>query len=134
MGMDGMRHAEAGPESSEARGRSEWKDETGERGGAIAAFLERHFSAGYDSASRYDPLVELHLSGTNRDVFDAIVSGDAMPVEARTFYESGKPSQIHAVFAGGRTGHNIDVYLKGRALDDFLKEGRDGNGDDRTGE
>jgi len=94
-----------------------WEDETGKHSQAIIDFL----ASGVITSSGYDSLVELHFSGTNRDVFDGISKGTEKPLSVNCYYENNIVKQIHVVFAGVNT-QNIDVYLQGRALDDYLSQ------------
>lgn len=97
---------------------SEWKNETIERGESIRSFLETHS----DNRPHYDSTTDLHFSGSNIDVVQKIKEGTAAINEVSVFYDNGKIQQIHIVFDSEGSGHNIDVYLKNKALEDYLSE------------
>jgi|SRR3989344_901596 len=100
-----------------------WQNETKQRNSSCVSFLQKYLNQSEEGGVvHYDSLSELHFSGTNRGVFDKIQEGNGIINEISTLYESGKAVQIHVVFDAEGQGHNIDVYLKGRALADYLNE------------
>lgn len=100
--------------------KTEWKNETSQRQASVCEFLKNHFSQSMDSHKQYDSISELHTSGTNVDVLQKIGKGEAMVNEVSLYYENDKPKQVHIVFDSEGKGHNIDVYISGRALEDYL--------------
>ncbi|MDR3559026.1 MAG: hypothetical protein P4L62_03140 [Candidatus Pacebacteria bacterium] len=102
--------------------KSEWKTETEKHEGGVSDFLKNYLGKDINERPRYDSSLELHFSGTNRVVHDKISQGTANVVSVNIFYVNNKPDQIHIVFDGEHQGHNLDVYLKGKALEDYLGE------------
>ena len=100
---------------------SEWKNETEKHQDKMAEFLKNYFDREAEERPRYDWFSDLHFSGTNVDTLDKIKNGTAKIISINVFYVAGKIEQIHAVFDGEKGGHNIDVYLKKKALDDYLE-------------
>lgn len=100
--------------------KTEWKNETGQRENSVREFLKNHFGRPADSRQRYDSSSELHTSGTNAEVFPKISEGKAVINEISLYYENDKPKQAHVVFDSEGKGHNIDVYMSGKALEDYL--------------
>lgn len=70
----------------------------------------------------YDGITEFHFSGMNSKVLTAIYQGSILPDSLDIYYKDNQPEQIHAVYKGGDTGHSIDVYISGQALQDFLEQ------------
>ena len=102
--------------------KSEWKNETEKRRNNLVEFLKNNIKVDLNERSHYDSMSDLHFSGTNRVVFDEIAEGTANLISIETFYINGEIEQIHMVFDGENQGQNIDVYLKKKALEDYLKE------------
>jgi hypothetical protein len=99
----------------------EWKNQTVELGKKVAKFIV-DFYAGKFEAKRYDPISDLHFSGSGGDsgIMEEIKQGKAPLISVNTFMENGRPTQIHAIF-GTNNGNNVDIYFKGKALEDLLK-------------
>jgi len=97
--------------------KNEWKDETEERQDGLIEFLKNN-----TGKKEYNSFSDLHFSGTNRTVFDKIVSGTANILKVDVFYVDNKIEQIHLVFDSEHQGHNIDVYLYRKALKDYLEK------------
>ena len=91
-----------------------------ERGQSIQEFLGQHLRRGVGKPSRYDSLTELHFSGTNTNAIQELNDDRANILDIQTLYESGQPQQIHIVIAARGVGQNLDIYIKGKALDDYL--------------
>lgn len=98
--------------------KNSWQNETEKRSISVIKFL-KNLSG---DTSRYDSILELHFSGSNLQVMEKIMKGEGKIVEVQVFYEDGKETQIHVVFDSEGQGQNIDVYIKGKALDDYLNE------------
>ena len=107
-------------EASREGDRSGWENETQKHTDSIVAFLKRHEESTKEDRPKYDHISDLHFSGTNRDVFGKIKNGTAVITEVSILYEAGEPKQVHVVFDSEGKGHNIDVYLQNKALDDYL--------------
>lgn len=98
-----------------------WVNETMERKTTVTQFLSRYFKTRMATGARhYDAIGELHFSGSNIVVMDKIKLGTAEPIEVNVYYEDGEIKQIHAVYASEGQGHNIDVYITEKALEDYL--------------
>lgn len=97
--------------------KNEWKDETQKHKDNLVKFLKNN-----TGKKRYDWFSDLHFSGTNTTVYGKIVNGTANVLRVAVFYVNDKIEQIHVVFDGEHQGHNIDVYLCGKALEDYLKD------------
>jgi len=99
-----------------------WENETNEHKDSVPAFLASYLQGADVQGVHYDPITELHFSGTNRDLLDKIVLGAAKPQEVSCFYEGGRIKQIHVVFSAEGKGEDIDVYLLSSALEGYLGE------------
>lgn len=99
-----------------------WENETSQRGGSLKSFLQQYSERNPDSKERYDNLTELHFSGTNVETIEKIKKGTGKLSGVNVFYKDGEIAQVHAVFDGEGHRHNIDVYLKGKALEDYLNQ------------
>ena len=110
------------PEKPKSHVESEWKTETEEHRDAVSRFLQEYLTTPLEQRKTYDSLSGLHFSGANSRVMPKIAEGTAAIVKVDVFYESGKPNQVHVVFDSEGAGHNIEVYLKARALSDYLGE------------
>lgn len=109
------------PEQETNAGPDGWRDETAPRAESLGRFLQKHLTAlSGGEPTKYDSISKLHFSGTNRKVFDKIAQGTAHITRINVFYQNGKAEQIHIVFDSEGTGQNIDVYLRVKALDDYL--------------
>ena len=51
-----------------------------------------------------------------------IKTGEAEPKQINVYYEEDEIKQIHILYDSEGKGHNIDVYLKGEAIEDYLQE------------
>lgn len=111
---------ETSEQKSEKGGFSGWKNETEERSFSVSVFLEKHFKKPLKERSRYDSFTELHFSGTNSEVMQKIRERSADILEVNVLYKNDNPGQIHVVFSSEGKGHNIDVYLAGKALEEYL--------------
>jgi len=100
--------------------KNEWKNETEERENSLVEFLKNNSKANSKERPRYDAISDLHFSGTNSFVFDKISEGTAKVGRIDVFFVNNKIEQIHVVFDGENNGHNIDVYLNKKALEDYL--------------
>ena len=98
---------------------SGWKTETEEHREYVRRFLQNYLSTPYEGRREYDPLVGLHISGLNTSVLRKIGEGTANIISVSTLYEGPMSRQIHVVFDSEGTGQNIDVYLRGQALEDY---------------
>lgn len=98
---------------------SGWKNETVKWQPAVISFLNNYGRLLQESRSRYDGFNELHFSGTNGQVIRKIWEGAVTPIEVNVYYEKGIPMQIHAIFDSENSGHSIDVYFQGKALEDL---------------
>ncbi|QQS15396.1 MAG: hypothetical protein IPK84_03425 [Candidatus Moraniibacteriota bacterium] len=106
---------------SETYSEDSWKDTTQQDHDSVKDFLKDHAQTPIEQRSRYDSLTELHFSGTNTTVNERISDGSAKILYIKRFPNIETPKQIHIVFEGEGAGHNIDVYLKGRALNNYLE-------------
>lgn len=94
-----------------------WENEKEFRKDAVEKFLQKNLAS-----SKYDSLVELHISGSNLNVMEKVKKGNAKMIELNSFYQKGIAKQVHVVFDGEGTGHNIDIYISGGALEDLLND------------
>ena len=106
-----------------------WKNETSERKDSIVEFIKDYFEnrrtqrqEGNERIEEYDSFTELHFSGSNFDVLTKIKTGKAEPKQINVYYEGDEIKQIHVLYDSEGKGHNIDVYLKGSAIEDYLKD------------
>lgn len=105
-----------------------WENETAQRSGSVRDFLHAHFDKQFGKAGseelpdRYDAMTELHFSGMNGEVLNKIKNGEAIPERINIYYEGDEIKQMHAVYNGDNSGQNIDVYINGKALEDFLSQ------------
>ena len=100
-----------------------WQNETETRKDSIVSFLRAYFesqSEDKDKKKEYDNISDLHFSGSNWKVLGKIKKGSATINTIEVLYNDGKVKQIHIVFDNENTGHNIDVYLENKALEDYL--------------
>lgn len=107
----------------------QWIDETQKRGGSVNKFITEHYKKinvsgqGVDKGAKsYDPYVEFHSSGSNHELFSKIKSGELEPDRVNVYYEGDEIKQIHAVYYSEGQGHNIDIYISGKALEDYSNE------------
>jgi hypothetical protein len=110
------------PEQPKNQVESGWKTETEWHRDRTGRFLQDYLSTPDGQRKRYDPLIELHISGHNPTILPKIAEGTAKITRVNTFYEKGEPTQIHVVFDSEGKGHSMDAYLKGQALEDYLNE------------
>ncbi len=101
-----------------------WKKETAERAEKVTAFMRGYFRVPRESRPQYDQIAELHFSGSNAEVMRELSEGTAEVEEVSVLYENGEPIQIHIVFSGREKGPNIDAYIQGKALTDYLAESK----------
>lgn len=99
----------------------DWGDTTQQDCSPMTDFLKNFMQMPIGERPRYDSLTELHFSGTNTDTNEKIAKGNGDILYVKRFPNNKNPQQIHVVFDGKGTGHNIDIYLKGNALRDYLK-------------
>lgn len=98
----------------------EWREETEARRDSVNQFLANYLGMELHERPRYDSITGLHFSGQNSHVMREIVSGQANLLDVEVFYEGDEVTQIHAVFDSRNKGHNIDVYMRENALQDYL--------------
>lgn len=122
---------ENGNESFESK--QGWIDETSEHGGSIIKFIKKYFINKFagnrisDKKTKdYDSFTELHFSGSNINVMARIQKEEIEPKIVKVFYDGNKAAQMHVLFDSNGQGHNIDVYLSGKALEDYLNEKEEG--------
>lgn len=106
-----------------------WRDTTQQDCSPMTNFLKNFMQIPIEERPRYDSLTELHFSGTNTDTNEEIANGKGNILSVKRFPNNENPQQIHVVFDGKKMGHNIDVYLKGIALQDYLKSIQENKGD-----
>ncbi|MEK9155524.1 MAG: hypothetical protein AAB839_02645 [Patescibacteria group bacterium] len=127
----------AGARSDQEPVKEGWHDETAERWDGLLAFTRRigreQSPEARDTArasgariTLYDSLTELHYSPGDQEThmfWMRTPEDNAEPTmrEVEVQYKGGKLSQIHGYLTFGR-GQGTDVYLKGKALADFLAE------------
>ena len=107
----------------------QWKDEISERKSSIVEFFKNYFKSGRmqkegesEEMKDYDSFTELHFSGSNFDVLTKVKTGEVEPKQVNVYYEEDEIKQIHVLYDSEGKGHNIDVYLKGSAIEDYLKD------------
>ena len=105
-----------------------WEDETSERKDSVAKFIKDYFEsrktekqAANEEIKDYDSFVELHFSGLNINILPKIKTGEAEPKQVDVYYNGDEIERMHILYDSGGKGHNIDVYLKGKAIEDYLK-------------
>ena len=106
-----------------------WKDETSERKDSIVKFIKDYFEnrrtktrGESEEMKDYDSFTELHFSGSNFDVLTKVKTGEVEPKQVNVYYEGDEIKQMHILYDSEGKGHNIDVYLKGSAIEDYLKD------------
>ena len=109
--------------------RQRWEDETSERKGSIAEFIKNYFEnrkigkqEGDERIEDYDSFTEFHFSGLNFDVLTKVKKGEVEPEQVNVYYEGKEIKQIHVLYNSEGKGQNLDVYLKERALEDYLRD------------
>lgn len=110
-----------------------WINETSHHSDSIIKFIKEYFInkfAGNQISGKrtkdYDSFTELHFSGSNNNVMARIQKGEMGPKRINVFYDGNKAAQMHVLFDSNGQGHNIDVYLSGKALEDYLNEKEEG--------
>ena len=66
-------------------------------------------------------LYEHTFSGSNADVLAKIKTGEVEPKQVDIYYNGDEIEQMHIIYDSEGKGHNINVYLKGKAIEDYLK-------------
>lgn len=106
-----------------------WKDETSHRKDSIVEFIKNYFEnrrtqreVDNEKMKDYDSFVELHFSGANINVNSRIKTGEVEPKQINVYYEGDEIKQMHIIYDSEGKGHNVDVYLKGKAIEDYLEE------------
>lgn len=91
-----------------------WVDEVENYKNEIKFFI-------YIAKSRnYDSMTEFHLSGMNSKVLEKIYNRTVLPEKVQFFYKNNIPERIHVSYNGEGTGQQLDFYISGKALNDFL--------------
>ncbi len=95
---------------------TDWVERTTQFHASVAEFMrERIAESRQDSRSTdYDMFNEFHISGSDGNVFTLIEDGNALQF-IKVFYRSGVPEKMHFRVDGSTN----DVYISGRALNDF---------------
>jgi hypothetical protein len=91
-----------------------WKNETEKYSLKIVGFVSN--LKGED----YDHITEFHISGMNSDVLEKMKNGTVNPEKVEVYYEKDIIKNFHVLYNGEDRGQNIDLYISGRALEDFL--------------
>jgi hypothetical protein len=101
-----------------------WKLETEVHEEELPRFLSEYLSRGKDDRKvAQENSLDLQFSGSNPTLFEGIVAGTAEVSEIQTLYGTdGRPQQIHIVFSPEGKGSNIDVYIQGQVLEDYLRQ------------
>ena len=63
----------------------------------------------------------LEFSGGGIKIMDRVQQGSIVPNKVAVLYEDGKITQIHILFET-QQGHDLDAYLTGQVLEEFLKK------------
>lgn len=95
-----------------------WVDETEFYKNKVVDFIKNYYS----SEHGYNSITEFHISGDNSKVLRGAYNGEVLPTKIEFWYEHNNPKQIHVLYEGQDTGHSIDFYISGKALEDFLVE------------
>ncbi|KKW21492.1 MAG: hypothetical protein A2W52_04605 [Candidatus Taylorbacteria bacterium RIFCSPHIGHO2_02_49_25] len=95
-----------------------WKNETGMRAGALKDFLVEALHREF--RNRYDDPTELYFSGSSPEM-ENVQRGSIPPASVRVLYQNGEITKVHAYYPSNR-GQSLDVYVSGKALEDFLKK------------
>lgn len=101
------------------------RNETEARRDTAADFLKRYLierGSGKDPRVEYDGVTELHFSGGSLENYGKLRSGTAILYRIDGLYEDGKLKMLHIIVSPDGTGYggNTDVYIEGRALEDYL--------------
>lgn len=72
--------------------------------------------------AHYDHVTEFHISGYNSSVLTQALNGEIDPDAVNVYYENNKPQKIHLLYRNQDKGQDIDLYVSGRALNDFLSK------------
>jgi hypothetical protein len=106
------------PETQEASVQSGWIDETNIHREQVSSFF-KEYSHNSDRLERQYG-TELHFSGGNMDVREEIYDGNAEIERIDSLYENGELSKMHIIFSAHGKDQNMDAYLSGQALADYL--------------
>ena len=98
---------------------SGWKMEIGEHADQINLFLQQYLKTPHEQRQRYSDL-ELQFSGYTSSIAKKITEGNGKINTVRSLYDKGVLRRIHVVFDSEGVGSNLDVFLTGRALEDYL--------------
>lgn len=63
---------------------------------------------------------EFEFSGHNAALQQKMREGEAIIGRIDVLYKDGEPERIHVSFPKEDKGYNVDVYLTGKALEDYL--------------
>jgi len=96
--------------------RNGWFNEKEKYSNKIVEFIKNK-----DNFRKYDHISELHISGDNSFVLEGALKGEFTPSDVEVFYKSNIPYQIKIRYDNQNKGQDIDVFISGRALEDFLK-------------
>ena len=100
---------------------AEWKDETEERKIKLVDFLKNYFENKLDLTREAYSFTELQFSGENPTIFQGIKQGTAKIDKVNVFYgKNSRIERIHILYKNESQGPNVDVYLTGKAISDFL--------------
>ena len=91
-----------------------WKDETEKYSSKIINFLVNVKEKDYDDAT------EVSVSGMNSDVRNEIMNGSISPEKIEVLYLNNNFDQIKVLYKGGDKGSDLDIIIRGIALEDFL--------------
>jgi hypothetical protein len=104
-------------QESESNRKEGWQEETSIRQQFLRDFLARHYKDPLNERKDYGS--SLHFSGGGGNVNFRDLTGQIVKIEV--LYEQNKPVQIHGILREqGRDTGNTDVYLTGKALEDYL--------------
>ena len=95
-----------------------WATETEAHQATLRAFFRQVSEDAGNGTKPYDAINDLHISGSNIEVLRNMRAGEGNILRVDVLYESNAPTQIHVVFDSEGHGHNLDVYLKNKALKD----------------
>lgn len=92
-----------------------WLNETEKYSNEILEFIKDE-----NNFKKYDHFSELHISGDNFSVLSSALKGELLPSDVEVFYKNNIPEQIKIRYANQGKGHDIDIFISGKALDNFL--------------
>jgi len=83
-------------------------------------FSEKNKKGGEEGYFEY-PGIALEISGDNYKILEKVKTGEITPKKINTLYKDGKLIKLQALFVAQK-GQNVDIYLTGEVLTDFIKE------------